>query len=77
MKSGRVKMTGTEIPKTLIILSLPSLLLAKREHPEKWYQQKWCEAHEGRVEVVMPDGTCIRRSQPSFQYFLHFLISKQ
>ena len=26
----------------IIIFLLPSLLLAKREHPEKWYQQKWC-----------------------------------
>jgi hypothetical protein len=32
-------------------------LLAKREHPEKWYQQKWCEANKGQVEVVLPDGT--------------------
>jgi len=41
----------------IIILSLPSLLLAKREHPEKWYQEKWCEAQKGRVEVVLSDGT--------------------
>jgi len=31
--------------------------LAKREHPEKWYQKKWCEEQKGRVEVVLPDGT--------------------
>jgi hypothetical protein len=36
---------------------LPSLLFAKREHPEKWYQETWCEAHKGQVEVVLPDGT--------------------
>jgi len=41
---------------TLIFL-FPSLLLAKREHPEKWYQKKWCEAQKGRIEVVLPDGT--------------------
>jgi hypothetical protein len=44
---------------TLIIIAIiifPSLLLAKREHPEKWYQVKWCEAHKGRVEVALPDG---------------------
>ena len=41
----------------IIIVLFPSLLLAKREHPEKWYQQKWCEAHRGQVEVVLPDGT--------------------
>ncbi len=41
----------------IIIFIFPSLLLAKREHPEKWYQEKWCEAQKGRVEVVLPDGT--------------------
>ena len=41
----------------IIIFLFPSQLLAKREHPEKWYQQKWCEAHKGQVEVVLPDGT--------------------
>jgi len=35
----------------------PSLILAKREHPEKWYQEKWCEEHKGQVEVVLPHGT--------------------
>ena len=40
-----------------IVLVLPTSVLAKREHPEKWYQQKWCEAHRGQVEVVLPDGT--------------------
>ncbi len=41
----------------LIILVFPASALGKREHPEKWYQQKWCEAQKGRVEVVLPDGT--------------------
>jgi hypothetical protein len=41
----------------MIILLFPSLLLAKREHPEKWYQQKWCKENNGRVEVALPDGT--------------------
>ena len=41
----------------LIILVFPASALAKREHPEKWYHQKWCEAHEGQVEVVLPYGT--------------------
>jgi hypothetical protein len=35
----------------------PAPLMAKREHPEKWYQQRWCEAQKGQVEVVLPDGT--------------------
>ena len=43
----------------IVILTIifPSLLLAKREHPEKWYQVKWCQAHKGKIEVVLPDGT--------------------
>ncbi len=41
----------------IITFIFPAPLLAKREHPEKWYQQKWCEAHKGQVEVVLPDGT--------------------
>ena len=41
----------------LIVLIFPAPLLAKREHPEKWYQEKWCEAHRGQIEVVLPDGT--------------------
>ena len=47
--------------KVALILTLlfifPSLVFAKREHPEKWYQKKWCEEQKGRVEVVLPDGT--------------------
>ncbi len=41
----------------IIIFIFPAPLLAKREHPEKWYQQKWCEAHRGQIEVVLSDGT--------------------
>ena len=41
----------------ITVFLFPSLLFAKREHPEKWYQVKWCQAHKGKVEVVLPDGT--------------------
>ena len=40
-----------------IFFLFPSHLMAKRDHPEKWYQLKWCEERKGQVEVVMPDGT--------------------
>ena len=40
-----------------IMFIFPSPLFAIREHPEKWYQEKWCEEQKGRVEVVLPDGT--------------------
>jgi hypothetical protein len=29
----------------------------KREHPEKWYQEKWCRQQGGQIEVVLPDKT--------------------
>jgi hypothetical protein len=58
---------GTEIPGIgvvkkigfvlIIVLLIPSMLSAKRQHPEKWYQKKWCEAHNGQLEVALPDGT--------------------
>jgi hypothetical protein len=41
----------------ILIFLFPQLLLAKREHPEKWYQKKWCEEHKGQVEIAFPDGT--------------------
>jgi hypothetical protein len=41
----------------ITIFIFPAPLLARREHPEKWYQKKWCEEQKGRVEVVLPDGT--------------------
>lgn len=41
----------------IIIFIVPGSVLAKRDHPGKWYQQKWCEAQKGQVEVVLPDGT--------------------
>ena len=47
-----------KIPLILVFIVLfPSLLLAKREHPEKRYQEQSFEAHRGQVEVVLPDGT--------------------
>ena len=41
----------------VIIFLFPSLLLAKREHPEKWYQKRWCREQGGQMEVVLPDKT--------------------
>ena len=41
----------------ILIFLFPSLLLAKREHPEKWYQERWCREQGGQVEVVLPGKT--------------------
>ena len=50
----------------ILVCLVPSMVLAKREHPEKWYQEQWCAAHRGQVEVVLPDGTrcdCVTKIQ--------------
>jgi hypothetical protein len=49
-------MTKTVILLILIIL-VPGMVLANRKHPERWYQEQWCAAHKGEIEVVLPDGT--------------------
>jgi hypothetical protein len=33
------------------------LAAAQRNHPEKYYQEKWCNAQGGQVEYVLGDGT--------------------
>ena len=37
--------------------TLPSLCLAAHQHPEKYYQEKWCAEHNGQAEVVLADKT--------------------
>jgi len=37
----------------IIMFLFSSLLLAKREHPEKWYQQKWWEEQKGRARIAI------------------------
>jgi hypothetical protein len=39
----------------IIKFSLAPPLSAKREHPEKWYQERWCTERDGKTEVVLPD----------------------
>jgi hypothetical protein len=61
MQSGIRSKVQMKIALILIIVFLfPSLLLAKREHPEKWYQEQWCKAHKGQIEVVLLDGKAHR-----------------
>jgi len=43
-------------------LSFIALLIAcpgfsEQKHPERWYQEKWCDERNGRTEVVLPDRT--------------------
>ena len=39
----------------ILLLLLPAQVLAKREHSERWYQQRWCRERGGQVELVLPD----------------------
>jgi hypothetical protein len=41
----------------IIIFLFAPMLLAKREHPEKWYQERWCREQGGQIEVVLADRT--------------------
>ena len=41
----------------ILLFMLPSQMLVKREHLEKWYQKRWCVEQGGQVEVVLPDKT--------------------
>lgn len=43
----------------IILLLSPSPLLAAHVHPEKFYQNQWCNDHGGQQEVVLDDGTRI------------------
>lgn len=42
---------------THILLLLPCPALAAHQHPESYYQAKWCAEHGGTTEQVLPDGT--------------------
>ncbi len=39
----------------IVLMSSPAQ--AKRLHPEKYYQERWCKAYDGQVEVTLPDRT--------------------
>ena len=39
----------------ILFLSIPAL--AKKLHPESWYQDKWCTKNNGRTEVILSDNT--------------------
>lgn len=41
----------------IILLLCPSMANAAHLHYESWYQERWCNAHGGEMEVVMPDNT--------------------
>lgn len=42
---------------TLFSILFASVANAENLHPEKWYQETWCKANGGQVEVVIPDKT--------------------
>lgn len=51
---GRIRVS---IAVTTLLLALPALACsAGHEHPESWYQERWC-ADQGRMEVILDDGS--------------------
>ena len=42
---------------SIIFLFPLQVVLAKREHPEKWYLERWCREQGGQIEVVLADKT--------------------
>lgn len=41
----------------LMLVVIISQASAKTEHPEKWYQEKWCTQNNGITEFRFPDKT--------------------
>ena len=41
----------------IILLLFPSICFAKHQHPEKYYQEIWCNQNNGKTEVIMENGT--------------------
>lgn len=44
----------------LVLISLaliPATAFGAHQHPEKFYQDKWCAEHHGKAEVSLPDET--------------------
>jgi hypothetical protein len=40
-----------------LALFVPGAVHAKHDHPERWYQERWCSKNGGRAEVTLPDKT--------------------
>ena len=40
-----------------MVALLPVVAGAGHKHPEKWYQERWCNENGGKVEVVLADRT--------------------
>jgi hypothetical protein len=41
----------------IFLLITTHALAGDHLHPERWYQEQWCEAMGGQTEVVLPDKT--------------------
>ena len=41
----------------ITILALTSAAWAGQHHKERYYQERWCRAHQGKMEAVLPDGS--------------------
>ena len=41
----------------IFLILFPGNCFADRLHPEKWYQEKWCNENNGVIEVILKDKT--------------------
>jgi len=57
MRHYGLRVTGCGLFFVLFVLFVVNVAQAERLHPEKWYQERWCERHGGQMEVVLPDKT--------------------
>lgn len=48
---------GKTIRLSLLVFAATTPSFAAHTHPEKYYQNKWCAAHQGQAEVVLEDQT--------------------
>jgi len=41
----------------IFLLITPLKINARHDYPERYYQEKWCQAVGGQAEVILPDRT--------------------
>lgn len=62
----QIKFTPLFVVMVMVLLILPIPAQAKRDHPEKFYQNIWCQEQNGQAEVILPDRTrvdCLTQTQ--------------
>jgi len=42
---------------TAAVVAMAQVANAAHRHPERWYQEQWCNARGGQMEIILEDGT--------------------